>query len=65
MYQWFYQGSDLLNYPLLGMCLFIAVFAVAVARALARSRRPGFEATAVLPLEEEHHAKSVFGDRHE
>ena len=59
MYGWFYRGSELVMYPLVGMFLFIGVFVAVVLRTYARGRRPSLDAAAALPL-----ADDAIGDAH-
>lgn len=59
MYGWFYRGSELVTYPLVGMFLFIGVFVAVVLRTYARGRRPLLDAAAALPF-----ANDAIGDAH-
>jgi hypothetical protein len=59
MYVQFYRGQPLLDLPLLGLCLFLFGFALALARALFPGPRTQLDEVAQLPLQD--HAP---GDSH-
>ena len=50
----YFQGSDLMSWPLLSLVMFIGVFAFAIARLVRRGAAP-FETIARLPLEDDRH----------